>query len=121
MKTFARMLFALFLLSWLAGCVAMPVQLTTGEASVIVYRTPPDCEYQYIGMVNAISGSVGMDVEGNEPATLSKLKKNAYMMGATAVILRESGFGRRQWHSSGIVHRMSGDAIRGCKLNASEG
>lgn len=98
----------------LSACAATPEKLSSEEAAIRVYREAPNCKFEMLGLVSASSGSVGMDIEGNEEASLSKLKKSAYQMGADAVILRDSKFGDRQWHSSGVVHYVSGDAIKGC-------
>ena len=96
------------------GCVASPVDLTPTEQAVRVYSEAPDCDYENFGLVSAQSGSVAMDIEGNEAASISKLKKAAAAIGATAVIVTKSESGDRQWHSAGVQHQMSGTAIR-CK------
>jgi hypothetical protein len=100
--------------SILSACVASPIDLTPTEQAVRVYTDEPDCEYENLGLVSAQSGSVSMDIEGNEAATLSKLKKAVAAVGANAVIVLKSETGDRQWHSSGVQHQMSGTAIR-CK------
>ncbi len=98
----------------LSSCAAGPVQLTKSESAIRVYSEAPNCKYENLGIVSASSGSVGWDIEGNEEATLSMLKKNAHKVGADGVVLRSSKDGKRQWHSSGVVHTMRGDAIKGC-------
>lgn len=99
----------------MSACAATPEKLSTQEAAVRVYREPPSCNFENLGLVSASSGNVGMDIEGNQESTISKLKKNAYRMGASAVIVHDSKYGERQWHSSGVVHHMSGDAISDCR------
>ena len=96
----------------LVGCVSSPSRLSTKEDAVIIYSSTPDCKYKNLGMISASSGSVGWDVEGNENATSAELKKVAAKKGATGVILKKSEQGERQWHSSGSLHQMSGDAIK---------
>ncbi len=96
------------------GCVAQPVDLTPAEQAVRVYSEAPDCSYEDFGLVSAQSGSVAWDVEGNEAASVSKLKKEAAAIGATAIIIAKSETGDRQWHSAGVQHQMTGQAIR-CK------
>ena len=96
----------------LYGCVASPVKLTPEEQAVRVYAEEPECSFENYGVVSVQSGSVAMDIEGNEAASISKLKKEAAALGATAVILTKSETGDRQWHSAGVQHQMSGIAIR---------
>ena len=98
----------------LLACTAQPVQLTSEEAAVRVYRDKAPCEHDNLGVIAAQPGNVSWDKEGNEAATISMLKKQAAALGANAMILTKSEFGDRQWHSSGVVHHGAADAIR-CK------
>jgi hypothetical protein len=98
----------------LMACISSPPELTDKENAVIIYSSKPTCKYENLGYISAQTGSVNWDVEGNEEASIGYLKQKAAKMGATGVILKASKTGERQWHSAGVTHEMSGDAIR-CK------
>lgn len=97
-----------------ASCSSSPVSLTPEEAHVIVLREAPDCDYKSLGMVSASSGSVGLDIKGNESATLSRLRRETHAVGGNAVILRAGGFTDRPWYSNGEVYQLDGEAIINC-------
>ena len=116
MKPFVLLGFAVAVLAMIQGCASVPLVLTEKEREVRIYRDESQCpSYEYVGMVAASSGVMGLGVEGNEQTTLTKLKRYAHRMGADAVIVRASGYSRRYWHNSGVVHRMKGDAVRDCR------
>ncbi len=96
----------------MVSCISSPPKLTQEEAAIKVYSSTPECHYKNLGYISAQTGSVSWDVEGNEEASLGYLKKQAYELGANAIILKQSKTGDRQWHSSGVTHEISGDAIR---------
>lgn len=105
----------LLIIAILAGCSSDPVRLTPEEARVVVLRQAPDCKYRNLGIITASSGNIGLDIKGNESATLSKLRRQAHALGADAVILRGGGFNERPWYSQGDVYQMDGDAIINCE------
>jgi hypothetical protein len=108
-------------LAMVQGCASVPLILTSEEKEIRIYRDETHCPlYDYVGMIAASSGVMGLGVEGNEQTTLTKLKRYAHQMGADGVIVRASGYSRRYWHNSGVVHRMVGDAVRNCRSVADE-
>jgi hypothetical protein len=98
----------------LSSCTARPVKLTEQESFIRVYNEVPNCKYENLGIVIASSGNVNWDINGNEEATLSRLRKNAHKLGADAIIIRSSKKGERQSHSSSVLYTMRGNAIKNC-------
>ena len=93
----------------LAGCAVAPTQLTKEEGAIRVFASAPPCKYKVLGAVGGTSGSTFWGTEGNYNATVSRMKKDAYKLGANAIIIKSE-------HTSvsaagGAVNDMLAEAI----------
>jgi uncharacterized protein YbjQ (UPF0145 family) len=110
MRTRALLLTSLFLfVTSLAGCAVAPTHLTKEEDAIRVFASAPSCKYKTIGAVGGTSGSTTWGTEGNYNATVSRMKKDAYKLGANAIIIKQENTSAGSMRGS--VNEMLGDAI----------
>src|SRR5215472_8949445 len=93
----------------LAGCAVAPTQLTKEEGGIRVFASPPPCKYKILGAVGGRSGSTFWGTEGNYNATVSRMKKDAYKLGANAIIIKHENTSTGVY--GGAVNDMLADAI----------
>ena len=98
----------LFVMS-LAGCAVAPAQLTKEEDAIRVFASAPPCKYKIVGTVGGSSGSTFWGTEGNYNATVSRMKKDAYKLGANAIIIKSENTSVSA--DGGAVNDMLADAI----------
>ena len=94
----------------LAGCAVAPTQLTKEEDAIRVFASAPPCKYTILGAVGGSSGSTLWGTDGNYNATVSHMKKDAYKLGANAIIIR-SEHTSTGTVNSGSVNDLLADAI----------
>jgi hypothetical protein len=93
----------------LAGCATTPTQLTKEEDAIRVFASAPSCKYKILGAVGGSSGSTLWGTYGNYNATVSRMKKDAYKLGANAIIIKTENISTGP--KGGSLNEMLADAI----------
>lgn len=93
----------------LFGCAAAPTRLSKEEDAIRVFASQPSCKYKNLGAVGGTSGSTFWGTEGNYGATVSRMKKEAYKLGANAILIK--GQNTSAGSMGGSVNEMLADAI----------
>ena len=93
----------------LAGCAVAPTQLTKEEDAIRVFASGPPCKYKILGTVGGSSCSTFWGTDGNYNATVSRMKKDAYKLGANAIIIKSENTSAGVY--GGSVNDMLADAI----------
>jgi hypothetical protein len=93
----------------IGGCASSPIALAKEEDAVRVFSSEPKCDYKSLGVVSSNSGSTFWGTEGNYNATISYMKRDAYKMGANAIIIKQSA--TSSGSLGGSVNDLLGEAI----------